>query len=617
MAGRFRLAWPLLAASLFVTVQAASAVERRPPNVVVLLADDSGWGDYRFTGNTNLKTPHIDSLARDGAVLDRFFVCSVCAPTRAEFLTGRYHPRGGVRGVSTGQERLNLNERTIADAFRAAGYATGAFGKWHNGSQWPYHPLARGFQEYYGFTSGHWGEYFDPPLEHNGQLVRGRGYIADDLTDHALEFLDRHRSRPFFCYLAFNTPHSPWAVPQRDWERFRDAPIGLRGSDSGKENLDETRCALAMVENLDANIGRVLKRLDELRVADETIVVYFSDNGPNTARWNGGMKGRKGTTDEGGVRSVCCIRWPGGGIRPGTVVSQIAGAIDLLPTLASLAGVPRVGDFPLDGRDLKPLLVGQGGPTWPERLLFSNQNGNVSVRSQRYRLDNAGALFDMLADPGQKRDIAAEQPEEARRLADAVATWRRDIFGGNAAAGTATFSDRLKGKARSAGLIPDDRPFPVGYVEFPWTPLPARDGTPHGGVRRSAPAPNCSYFVNWTSRDDSITWNIEVRTAGTYEVTLHYTCPEADAGSTIALEFQGQHLTGKVQPGWDPPLYTNQDTLPRPFAESRMKEFRPLRLGTIELPTGRGPLKLSAVEIPGKSVMDLRLLSLTLLPERR
>ena len=128
---------------------------------MIILADDQGWGDLSINGNTNLSTSHIDSLARDGALIERFFVCAVCAPTRAEFLTGRYHPRGGVRGVSTGAERLNLDEKTIAETFRASGYATGAFGKWHNGSQFPYHPNARGFQEYYGFTSGHWGLYFN------------------------------------------------------------------------------------------------------------------------------------------------------------------------------------------------------------------------------------------------------------------------------------------------------------------------------------------------------------------------------------------------------------------------------------------------------------------------
>ena len=145
----------ILSAIAILCLVVNQAFAANKPNVVIFLADDSGWGDYSFTGNTNLRTPNIDSIAHGGAALDRFYVCSVCAPTRAEFLTGRYHSRGGVRGVSTGQERLNTDEKTLADAFKAAGYATGAFGKWHNGSQWPYHPNARGFTEYYGFTSGH------------------------------------------------------------------------------------------------------------------------------------------------------------------------------------------------------------------------------------------------------------------------------------------------------------------------------------------------------------------------------------------------------------------------------------------------------------------------------
>jgi len=607
------------AVTVFFTVAPTlTAAEPRRPNVVIILADDQGWGDLGVTGNTQVRTPAIDSLARDGATLDRFYVCSVCAPTRAEMLTGRYHPRGGVRGVSNGQERLNTDEKTLADAFKAAGYATGAFGKWHNGSQWPYHPNARGFQEYYGFTSGHWGEYFNSPLEHNGERVRGKGFIADDLTDHALAFIEQNRGRPFLCYLPFNTPHSPFAVPDADWQRFKTKPITQRGPEGDQENIEITRCVLAMTENLDQNVARVLRRLDELKLADDTIVIYFSDNGPNSFRWNGGMKGRKGSTDEGGVRAPFFIRWPGR-IKPATTVREIAGAIDLLPTLTQLAGVARVGAKPLDGKDLSPLLRGDVAG-WPDRMIFSHQNGNVSVRTSGYRLDNRGALYDMAADPGQQRDIAAERPDVARRLADAVVAWRKDVLGSVPArageSGLAVKNAQGKNKAKAAGggagLPPDDRPYTVGYAEFPMTPLPARDGEAHGSVRRSASAPNSSYFVNWTHSDDAITWDIEVNTTGSYDVAIDYTCPLPDAGSTLQLSFNGAKLAGKVTPGWDPPLYTNQDTIPRPAAESKMKEFRRLDLGTIRLEKGRGQLTLRATEIVGKTVMDMRQVTLTL-----
>nr|MBC8467882.1 sulfatase-like hydrolase/transferase [Planctomycetota bacterium] len=382
-----------------VPFQAKAANANKRPNVVVILADDQGWGDLSVHGNVNLKTPNIDSLARDGALFDRFFVCAVCAPTRAEFFTGRYHSRGGVRGVSTGQERLNIDEKTIGDTFKAAGYATAAYGKWHNGTQYPYHPNARGFDDYYGFCSGHWGNYFDPILEHNGKIVRGKGFIIDDLTNHALTFIAKNRNRPFFCYLPYNTPHSPFQVPDKFYEKFSDDPIQMRNRDPKTEKLDTTRCVLAMCENIDWNVGRVLRQLDKLKLAENTIVIYFSDNGPNSWRWNDGMKGRKGSTDEGGNRVPCLVRWPGH-IKPGTKIPQIAGAIDLLPTLADMAGISIVGTKPLDGVSVKPLLLRETD-NWPDRMIFSHQRGRVSVRTQQYRLDHTGKLFDMTTDPGQ------------------------------------------------------------------------------------------------------------------------------------------------------------------------------------------------------------------------
>lgn len=282
-----------LACALFFHA-VTSPLTAAPPNVVIFLTDDQGWGDLSMNGNMNLSTPNIDSLATDGVSFDRFYVCPVCAPTRGEFLTGRYHPRGGVKGVSTGAERLDLDETTIADTFKEAGYATAAFGKWHNGTQYPYHPCARGFDEYYGMTSGHWGHYFSPILDHNGKIVRGNGYVINDLTDHAVEFIEENQSKPFFCYLPYNTPHSPFQVPDEDYKKFADANLEMKNRDPGKEELDKTRAALAMCENIDKNVGRILKKLEDLKLTENTIVVYFTDNGPNTWRWNGGMKGKKG-----------------------------------------------------------------------------------------------------------------------------------------------------------------------------------------------------------------------------------------------------------------------------------------------------------------------------------
>lgn len=580
----FLLAALLLPAALISRAQAA-------PNIVVILADDQGWGDLSVHGNTNLDTPHIDSLARDGALFERFFVCPVCSPTRAEFFTGRYHPRGGVFSTSTGGERLDLDETTIGDVFKAAGYATGAFGKWHNGMQYPYHPNARGFDEFYGFCSGHWGHYYSPQLEYNGRMARGDGYVNDDFTNHALAFIEKNKDRPFFCYLPLNTPHSPMQVPDRFYEKFENAKLAMRHRDPKKEDVPKTRAVLAMCESIDWNCGRILQKLDELGIADNTIVIYFSDNGPNSWRWNGDMRGRKGSTDEGGVRAPCLIRWPGR-IPAGTKISQIAGAIDLLPTLADLTGVEFTGTKPLDGRSLKPLLLAERGEqvAWPRRIIFSHWAGRVSARTQRYRLDHKGRLYDMVADPGQRRDIASAQPEVAARLKKAVAQWRRELL------------PQLK----------QDRPFPVGYREFPVTHLPARDGAPHGNIRRSARAPNCSFFTHWTSPDDRMTWDIEVATAGKYEAVVYYTCVKENVGAEIELSFGDARVRARVEQAYDPPLVgAAQDRVPR-RGESYVKDFKPLRLGVLPLKAGRGELTLRALKIPGEEAIDVRYVVLTL-----
>jgi arylsulfatase A-like enzyme len=592
-----RVCWLACVALSIAMLGAAHAAGK--PNVVVILADDAGWGDWSVSGNTNLKTPNVDSLARDGASFSRFFVQPVCSPTRAEFLTGRYHPRGGVWNVSLGGERLNLDERTIADVFRAAGYATGCFGKWHNGTQYPYHPRGRGFDEFYGYTSGHWGDYFSPPLDHNGQIVQGDGFLADDLTEHAMKFIESNHAagRPFFCYLPLPTPHTPAQVPDPFFAKFAGADLKLRADGKG-EDVAKTRAVMAMCENIDFNVGRVLDRLRELKLADDTIVVFFSDNGPNGARWNGGMRGIKGSTDDGGTRSTLHVRWPGQ-VKAGRVVPDLAGAIDLMPTLADLAGVPVAEGKPLDGMSLKPLLTSDAPPKgWPVRILFNHWMGKVSARAQDFRLDSEGHLYDMAADPGQRRDVSAGHPDVAAALKAAVAKYRAEVL-----------SELKRGKE-------DDRPLTVGHPEFPATQLEARDGEPHGNIRRSASAPNCSFFTNWSDKSDQITWDIDIATAGRYEASVYYTCPPSSVGSRIELSLNDIRTVGTITAANDPPLHgMEHDRIPRD-AESYVKDFRPLNLGTLDLKSGRGTLTLSALEMPGKQAMDVRMVVLTLAAPR-
>jgi arylsulfatase A-like enzyme len=560
----------------------AQAASNRPPNVVIFLADDQGWGDLSLHGNPNLSTPNIDSIARDGAQVEHFYVCAVCSPTRAEFLTGRYHARMGVSGTSIGRERFSADEQTIAEVFRDNGYATAAYGKWHSGMQWPYHPNARGFEEFYGFCSGHWDNYYSPMLEHNGKIVQGNGFIIDDLTDHALNFIGQHKDKPFFLYLPFNTPHSPMQVPDPYWDRFENKEIQPDPAEANakRQDLTHTRAALAMCENIDHNVGRVLKFLEASQLADDTIVIYFSDNGPNGFRFNGGMRGKKGSTNEGGLRSPCLIRYPKS-IPQGSKVEQVSAAIDMLPTLVDLAGLKFDSRKPLDGVTIAPLLR-QGRTDWPERLIFSTWNKRASVRSDRWRMQATGQLYDLKQDPRESNDVAAEHPEVQQRLMRALKEFKGTL-----------------------DLAREDLPFVLGHPDAIFTQLPARDAVPHGGVIRNNRFPNSTYMTNWKSKVDEITWDVDVLAAGEFEVEMYYA--SASVGSIIELSLGDEKTIATIavanntdETGMEHDRFRRQ--------EGYTKAWKPMKLGTMNLVPGRGKLTLKATNIVGDHVADMRLL---------
>jgi len=558
------------------------------PNVIVFLTDDQGWGDLSLNGNTDLSTPNIDSLANDGASFEHFFVCPVCSPTRAEFLTGRYHVRGGVYSTSAGGERLDLDEVTIADTFRSAGYTTGAFGKWHNGMQYPYHPNGRGFDEFYGFCSGHWGDYFSPPLEQNGKIVKGNGFCIDDFTDKAITFIENSskNKKPFFAYLPYNTPHSPMQVPDKWWDKFKNKKIKMRNRDPRREDIDHLRCALAMCENIDWNVGRVLKKINDLKIEKNTIVIFFHDNGPNGVRWNGGMKGRKGSTDEGGVRSPLLIRWPDK-ISKGIKINQITSVMDLLPTLTDCANIPISSEKALDGRSLKPLLLGERNK-WKERTLINYWRGKTSARNQNFRLDHLGKLYDMTNDPGQLADISALRPKIRNQLLEEVSNWKETVL---------------------PELGKDERSFVIGHPNYRWTQVPARDGISHGAIKRSGRFPNCSYYENWKTTQDKITWNCEVGATGTYEVSIHYALKKGDEGTVVQLSHNNASIEHKFTESHEVPSRGQEnDRVER--RESYVKDFKEIKIGKINLTKGKGELTLKALEIPGEESIEFRLMIL-------
>ena len=572
--------------SLFLIATASLADER--PNVVVILSDDQGWGDLSLHGNPDIETPNIDSIARDGAEFQNFYVCAVCSPTRAEFLTGRYHSRMGVYSTSAGGERFQADEKTIGDVFKKGGYATAAYGKWHSGMQYPYHPNARGFDDYYGFCSGHWGHYYSPMLEHNGKIVKGKGFLVDDLTTHAIDFISANRDKPFFVYLPLNTPHSPMQVPEQFWNKFKDKEItpDPEPANQKRQNMTHTRAALAMCENIDMNVGRLLKHLESTGLSDNTIVAYFSDNGPNGSRFNGGMKGRKGSTTEGGLRSPLVMRYPKK-IRPGTKFETVMGAIDLLPTLAEFANLDPSGPKKLDGISHAKELAGSGGSR--ERSLFSAWNGKFSVRTQQYRMHHTGELYDIQNDRREKKNLAKEKPDVAKDLGGQLAAW---------------VADAKPVKNRNEGV---KRPITMAHPDATYDQVPSRDATAHGSIKRSNRFPNCTYMLGWTDTDSEITWDVDVLSDGKFEVELYYACPKEDIGSTIRLSIGDEKLDFKITEPNDSPLVgAEQDYFER--AEGYVRNWVPMTLGTIKLTKGRDTLRLKALEIPGKQACEMRLL---------
>ncbi len=572
----------------------AQPAAARRPNIVLIMTDDQGYGDLRLHGNDKIDTPVLDRLAGQSVRFERFFVSPLCTPTRASLLSGRYYLRTGAISVTRGLETMRSDEVTIAEVLRAAGYATGCFGKWHLGEHYPNHPNGQGFDEFFGMPTGHWDNCFDPHLDHNGRMVATRGYITDVLTDAAIRFIEAHRGEPFFCYLPYKAPHTPLQVPDAYFDKYKG-----RGLD------DRTAAIYGMVDSVDQNVGRLLAKLDELKLADHTVVFFLSDNGaegPPGSRYNAGMKGMKGSVHEGGARVPLFVRWPGK-FPPGRIVPQIAAHIDLLPTIAELCGAKTSLTKPLDGRSLVPLLTGHGAEHWPPRMIFTRMPGwrrmvsyvepvirdlqplPGAVRTQRWRMVNLGSgweLYDMAADPGETRDVAAEHPQVVDRLSRAYKAWFADVT-----------------------RVPVERPrIEVGHVERPAVELPAPEAYFSGKIgwyNRWGFAHD--WLTGWSDAADTIWWEIDVKRAGRYEVTLMVTCPPQAVGTRLRVEAGGASVEGTIEKPYDPPPVLRPTRSPK---KRYIQSFTPLLLGRIRL--GEGPTRVTvrALNKPAARVCDLQ-----------
>lgn len=552
------------------------------PNILIILTDDQGWGDLSINGNTNLKTPNIDNIALNGASFERFYVSPVCSPTRAELLSGKFFVRSGVNGVTRGYERMNTDVKLISDFFKGKKYKTGAFGKWHNGSQPPYHPNNRGFDEFYGFTSGHWGNYFDPILEKNGKIIKTEGYINDVITNEAISFIKKS-NKPFLSFISYNTPHSPMQVPDKYSD---DKDILLRGRYSKRENIEKTKAAMGMIENIDENIGNVVRLLKEKGVYENTIIIFFSDNGPNGNRWNNDLKDRKGSTNEGGVRVPFFIQWPKN-IKKGLKIKQISSVLDVFPTLLELTGNESLND--LDGMSLKRFL---DSPSLldDERTIFSYWNNRISARNNNYILDHENNLYDLVKDFSQCNPIEKDNNPHYQKLLNDKNEWLTKVVNPN--------KEKLK-----------RRPFTINYNTAKYTHLPARDAEINGDLKRSSIHANCSFIENWKNTNDYIFWEIDVLEDGINNIELYYTLEKESVGTEIALEFENQIIKKTIDEFHDPNLVGfEEDKIKR--IESYTKDFKKIKIGTMSFKKGLSKLKLKTTKKVGKKSIDFRLLIL-------
>ncbi|MFD2203350.1 arylsulfatase [Shivajiella indica] len=473
---------------IFFWVSCQEKVQERPLNVLLVITDDQGWGDLSYNGNPYVSTPNIDNLADSSVVFDRFYVSPVCAPTRASLLTGRYHLATGTTWVTHRMEVMREEELTIAELLKAEGYKTGLFGKWHQGKQFPHDPIGQGFDEFFGYSEGHINNYFDTKLTHNFSEVQTTGYLPDVLTDKAIAFMKSEE--PFFTMVSYNTPHSPFQVPDRYFDKYKSMELP-----------NKEACIYGMVENLDENIGRLIDFLNSTGKMNNTIVIFMTDNGPNGIRYNGGMKGIKGHIDEGGVRVPFFIKIPG---VEGKKLEPWAGHIDILPTLADFLGIALPENVDIHGKSLKPLI--NGDSLWIDRYFFTHQVVRDfdtipgAVRNQEFLLTikgNEKALFNLLEDPEQKTNILSEFEGTAEDLEGRYQSW---------------FKEMTK-KGINPPLIQ------VGHHVVPTVCLPAPDGELFGQVHfKGVMGWANDWVLGFDSADDKVSWEMLVVEDTNYDI---------------------------------------------------------------------------------------------------
>ncbi len=431
------------------SMEKSAARAAAQPNIVLVITDDQGYGDLRCHGNPYIKTPALDSFAKESVEFSRFYVCPVCAPTRAGLMTGRYNYRTGVVDTFIGRAMMYNEEVTLPEMLKKNGYTSALFGKWHLGDNYPLRPQDQGFDEVLMHNGGGIGQPSDPPgntyfntvFTHNGKQVKKHGYCMDVYTDAAVEFITANKNRPFFVYLATNTPHTPLEVPQRYVKPYLD--MGL---------CDATARTYGMIENIDDNFRRLGTALEKLGLSENTIFIFLTDNGPTfwgaeKPRYSADLRGAKGSTFENGIRVPFFIRWPKG-FKGSRKINEPAAHIDIMPTILDACGIAPPAKTKIDGLSLMPLIKASRR-NLPERTLFFQWHRGdqpelyraFAAIKGRYKLvqpNHPGMkdfnpqmaqfmLFDLAADPGEKNNIAHEHPDIVEQLKREYQQWFKEV----------------------------------------------------------------------------------------------------------------------------------------------------------------------------------------------
>lgn len=565
----------LAAALLVFSVGPAVAA---PPNVVVLITDDQGYGDLSSHGNPVLKTPNLDRLRSQSIRLTDFHVAPMCTPSRGQLLTGQDCLRTGAMNVSSGRTLLRRGIPTMADLFAAGGYRCGQFGKWHLGDNYPYRPQDRGFHESLFFPSSHIGsapdfwdnDYFDDTYIHNGRREKYSGYCTDVFFDQAMTWMKTcaGKQQPFFCYLATNAPHGPLFVPSKYRVPFEGQV---------KPNVGRF---FGMIANIDENVGKLDAFLRENGLADDTIVVFLTDNGGTAGVpvFNAGMRGGKIELYDGGHRVPCFVRWPAGKLREPGDVGGLTTVQDLLPTLLDLCGVPRTAKTPFDGVSLAKVLRGEGEPPADRRIVvqFSRMNdpapkhGDACVLWKRWRLVSNRELYDLAADPGQRTNVIAEHADIVEALRAHYEAWWAGV------------APRVND--HEAIVIGAEAENPLVLSPADWEDSFLDQGAQvRAGLRRNG------------------AWNVEAAVAGDYEITLRRWPAEIDAALRAALP-SVKHADGQFPAGVALPVASARLKVGTFDATSRVEQDDRAVTFVTKLPPGRTKLQTWLLDSAGQEI---------------